>query len=571
MQEGSPASDLVQFRDPRGARWVATSAFVTTLREQILPAWDELLGNAPRLAWARLVKQSNYRRVLRLELSGGAVFLKAHAIGHFGRRIGQRCCGTRGENEWQKTRLLSALGIATPQPLAAGALQRGLGLARSYYISAEVPAPRTITAALAEERDGARRRQWLEALGRDLACLHAHRLHHRDLHGNNAMISELQARPIWLDLHSLWRVPWLPPWSRMRSIAKLLASLDDELEVGEDEWFLRAYVAASAPDRALAPLLQRARKRARRVRDEQWRSREKRALSGGSKVLRSRGARGRSWRMSFVAEGRVERWYDEALAAEGAAVLKDDLPRARVVRLQSRIESDAASPDEIVVKLELESGWDARIRTWFGNSRARRAWTAAHGLRLRKIAAPAPLALLEGRGGRTLFAMRALPSAKSFESFAAEEAAGLSHAQRAAFVRELALFLARVHGRGGHHDDLSAKNVMVIEGAVRVSFALVDLEDFRLGHEPTPKELVRALGQLNDVPPHAFSARERLRWWARYRRARAMDIERTEVRTLLQGIDAFTRARVERRETRWRAQGKRFETGYFALPWRSSP
>lgn len=557
MPEPTADEPLERFRDARGARWVAVASFAVELRERVLPELDALLADPPAPAWAQLVKKSHYRRVVRLELPGGAVFLKAHAIGHPGRRFGQRAFGTRGENEWAKTRLLRSLGIATPRPLAAGALQRGLGLARSYYLSAEVPTPRTLTAALQTEANATRRAAWLGALGEDLAVLHRHRLHHRDLHGNNVLLSPASERPVLLDLHSLWRVPLLPPWSRLRSIAKLLASLDDELEMGEDEVFLRAYLGAEAIGDQLEALLARARRRARAVRDEHWGSRVRRALTGGSKIARTKSSLGRSWRVAELAAETPERWFAEALAARGAAVLKDEAARGKVVRL-------ASDAGPLIAKLELSTGLDARGRVGFGRSRARRAWLAAHGLKLRKVACPAPLALLERRNGETLFAMREIEGATSFESFAVQHAVHLPPEERRSLVDALASFVARVHERGGHHDDLSAKNLLLRRAGSSFELYLVDLEDFRLGAAPSDEQLVRALGQLNDVPPRAFALRERLRFWCGYRRARRLKMEWSAERALLARIDAMTRARVERREGRWRAEGRSgFEAGYF--------
>jgi tRNA A-37 threonylcarbamoyl transferase component Bud32 len=557
MPDPTAEEPLEHFRDERGARWVAVASFAEELRARVLPELEALLADPPGRPWAELVKKSHYRRVLRLELASGVVFLKAHAIGHPGRRFGQRCFGTRGENEWAKTRLLRSLGVSTPRPLAAGARQRGFGLARSYYISAEVPSPRTLTAALQAGAERSERAAWLRGLGEDLAVLHRHRLHHRDLHGNNVLLSPASERPVLLDLHSLWRVPLLPPWSRLRSIAKLLASLDDELEMGEDEVFLRAYLGAEAKGDELEALLSRARRRARAVRDEHWGSRVHRALTGGSKIARTKSSLGRSWRVAELAAETPERWFEEALAARGAAVLKDEAARGKVVRL-------ASDAGPLIAKLELSTGLDARGRVWFGRSRARRAWLAAHGLKLRKVACPAPLALLERSNGETLFAMREVEGTTSFESFAAQQAVLLAPEERRALVGALASFVARMHERGGHHDDLSAKNLLLRCVGSSFELFLVDLEDFRLGAAPSDEQLVRALGQLNDVPPRAFSLRERLRFWCAYRRARRLHLDRSAERALLARIDAVTRARVERREGRWRAEGRSgFEAGYF--------
>jgi len=286
-------------------------------------------------------------------------------------------------------------------------------------------------------------------------------------------------------------------------------------------------------------------------------------MTGGSKVARRKSVRGRSWyRRDEVDAETPWNWLDGCVAARGESLLKHEEGRVRVARL--------ADPrgGEVVAKLYEDGGWRAPWRVRFGYGRARRAWIATHGLLQRRFDVAAPLALVECADGRELWVCRFLENTQSLESFAARF--DLCGSERRVWVDELAAYLGRLHARGGHHRDLSAKNVLLRREGVRWRFWCVDLEDLELGVQPRGDAMVRALGQLNDVPLPAIGLRDRLRFWRGYLRARgegATIVARRAHRDSLPRIDAWTRARVQRREARWRAEGREVgASAYFETP-----
>ncbi|MCB9881987.1 MAG: hypothetical protein H6834_09370 [Planctomycetes bacterium] len=529
-------------RDPNDPRapWFAAPDFTAVLERSILPLRAHLEDGET----ARSIKRNKHRHVVYLEAEGQALYVKIHRRLKPSKRLLERFLGDRAQKEWRMTCRLRALGLHTPEPLAHGASTEPP--MRSYYLCRAIAPARTLTEVLASpatSRDT--RRALLAHVARDLAVMHAAHVHHRDFHGNNVLV-HASGIPHIIDLHSPWKVPvLLPSWRRL-PLAKFLASLRDELHPNEIDAFLAAYDAARHP--ALASLRRsafdrRVRRDAEAIYREHRDSRIQRCLDEATLFTRSRRLGLRQHARKELGPELLTSLVTRAERGEGA--LLKEAPRTRVARIDHGGRS-------FVVKTFRFEGVKGIARFVFTRSRAERAWIAARALEVIGIDTPHPHVCHSRVTGPDHIITEFVPDTQTLEDFVPARWNVRPRRVRRAFLERLGRALARLHANDVHHTDLSAKNVLVVERDSELVPWFVDLEAVRLGKALRDEERVRAFGQLNDVPCANVSRGERLRVWRAYQTALRKDADRT----LVPRIDAWTRARVTRREVRWRAEGR---------------
>jgi hypothetical protein len=156
---------------------------------------------------------------------------------------------------------------------------------------------------------------------------------------------------------------------------------------------------------------------------------------------------------------------DAPLGVASAEVLKDS-PSSNVVRLPMSV-SGATRP-LIYKRFNCPKRLDA-LRATLHHSPALRAWHAGHGLLIRRIPTPRPLAVIERLSGpfvrESYLITQAIPDAVNLKDYLQEIVSKLPPDTRRRRVRwlleQLGQFLHHMHGRNISHRDMKASNFLL--------------------------------------------------------------------------------------------------------------
>ncbi|MFQ5458449.1 MAG: lipopolysaccharide kinase InaA family protein [Myxococcota bacterium] len=467
-----------------------------------------------------IVNESRARRVVRLPGASGDLYLKHDRVRGIWPRLRFAIAPSRARAEWEMARRLSGLKIPTVRPLALGERRR-FGLpADSWLVTEGIQDAQSLDALLRAREapvgglpGGRWRRDLARALGHVVSAFHREGFCHRDLHPGNFLVQSVgePGLRVWLiDLQKAGDAGGAAGRARITDLAwldygaRLRVFRTDRLR------FLRAYLAEApggpVPWKGCArAVLAASHARAKR----HWKRREKRALRGGPHFVRERVAGGTLHRAEGVPRDQM---LDVIARAEGAAgpdVLRETR-RARVVRVRR-----PSGERYCVKRYRRAAGW-----ALYRRDRARAAWRAAEGCRLRGVATPRALALLEpGRGGgASSFVMEDLGVLPWLTHHAALtlRGAGVPRSRRSAFARAVGGWLRHLHGQGVRHGDLKAGNILVDARPGGWRFVLLDLEDVDFPARIPPEDRERALVQLCGSLPPQVSATDRLRAFRAY-------------------------------------------------------
>jgi len=508
------ASDGIQsFVDALGGRWRAIADARRALEAVVVP-WIAADGSGAPLV---PLKKSRRREVYAATAAGlPPLLLKRYPprAGLLGR--GRDRLGTRAAAEFKTSRRIESLGLLTPRALGCVEPAASAGARPSWFVGVRMIGARPLGTWL-EERfrpgDGAANKLKIARRALDLLDrLHQAGIWHRDFHGGNLLLHEGEgpAAALYLiDLHSAIDLTALPARLRARDAAVFLHSLRYAFAEPEVE-----ALVADAPRWRLEPAALRSALERRR--ETQARSRGARAF-----VESSRFAQARLGERRVSHDRSLELPAIETLLAGHEAALVRVGRRSRISR-QTMLGGggEPTGGGDVIVKEFLGRLAGRKARAAFGNGVAAQA---------RDLPVAAPLACVIGPTGEPAFALaRAVEGATPLHLLAQRVARTDGERALAAGVaqRLLELLVALVKRRFVH-PDLSPKNLLVRgnepvgagaagagagkEGPA-VDVVLVDLDAARPGASWTRRRLLRALAQLGDVPAHAFSKTQRLRF-----------------------------------------------------------
>ena len=483
-------------------------------------------------AWAagergagEIIKENRARRVIRIPGRRGDLYLKHHRVHGLLDRLRFLFLPSRARAEREMAGKLSALKIPTIRVLALGE-RRHLGLIVESFLVTEGISGATSLDALLEEREtrppGAR---WRGALVRELAAVvsafHREGFYHRDLHLGNFLVRSSDGADVavWLiDLHkarALRARAWVTDLAWLDYGARPWASGTDRLR------FLKAYLqgmprerlgdAPGAPTGTPWKRFARAVLAASNERADAHRARRaKRSLRGGPHFAREETPFGLLHRAEDTDREGILAALRLSEDGSGGETLRET-HRARVVRV--RLEDGRT----LCVKRYRRSRWSFHAR-----DRARAAWRAAEGSRLRGIATPRALGLIEraGRRGDSVFVMEDLGHLPWLTHYAALtlRRPDIPRARRGAHAEAVGAWLRHLHAAGLRHADLKAGNILVDEAEEGWRFLLLDLEDVDFPREIMPGDRERALAQLCGSLPPEVSRTDRLRAFRAYAR-----------------------------------------------------
>ena len=178
--------------------------------------------------------------------------------------------------------------------------------------------------------------------------------------------------------------------------------------------------------------------------------------------------------------------------ALAAGTLLRDVSGRRTARLQ------LPGLGDVLVKHELQTSFDDRLRSFVRPPRARAERDAARHLAQSGVPVPRPLALAERargwRGVETLYVAEWLPERRTLADVLG--ARGPGTAPDPDLLPRLGRILRAMHLAGYDHRDLHGGNVLVGSEAGGDVLHLIDLHRGRLGRRPSPRAVAAALERL---------------------------------------------------------------------------
>lgn len=445
---------------------------------------------------ASIVKQGPHRTVYRVQLDGRSVYVKHYRAADVRAMFSQWAQSSKSRREWDRAERAAAAAIPTIVPLALGE-QRKAGLVFENYLITEgvddvEPLDRFVQdvfPTLTLDRQARIRSRLTHGLAELVAKLHEAGVLHPDLHSGNVLVRlhECDAIELFLvDLQeatSAGRADWRRSRDNLLAFGLFFFTMARSIDRGR---FLRRYLE-------LRPHLRidwrteatRLEHDLRRKAFRFWRKLDYRCTANNRRFFYRNIGSAHGFSVTELGETAMQsllRDPDSPLGVASAEVLKES-PSSNVVRLPMSI--GAVSTPVIYKRFNCPKRLDA-LRATLHHSPALRAWHAGHGLLIRRIPTPRPLAMIERIRGpfvrESYLITQAIPDAINLKEYLHEIVAKLPTESRRCRVRwllgQLGQFLRHMHERNISHRDMKASNFLITPAdpaAAALKIYLIDL------------------------------------------------------------------------------------------------
>lgn len=526
------------------------------VRWQIQPELEQLFGSEGLLLddWlaggqARIVKHGPHRTVYHVVLPGLDFYLKHNRLADCRARLREMVRPSKARSEYEHAREVAARQVPTFEPLAFGEPCSTLAARDSFLITRALPETRPLHSFLESTlpqwppRRQTRLRQRLAAsLGRLLSRMHNAGIAHNDLHPGNLLLRlDVDDRPelFLIDLHAV-RIGSPLSWQARRANLILLNRWFSLRSLRSDRLrFWRAYESAVGVigSRETINRIADLEKRTLVSNSHIWRKLDRRCLKNNRYFRRiHRGSMTGHAAAELAAETLTPLLADPDAPFEqpDSTVLKRS-PSSAVVEFDL---PGANGPRRVVYKRFAATRWSDPLAALFRQPPALRSYVLGHGLLLRRLPTPRPLAVWHryrhGLAYEGYLLTEKIADAMDLRSFVAylhslPTADCRKHLRR--LIDRTAHLLALLHQRHLSHRDLKAANLLV-EGVSTLhdegefSIQLIDLAGVRRLRKLRRARRIQNLARLNtsfrDHPCLTYSDRLRflrvyLRWGIRGR------------------------------------------------------
>jgi tRNA A-37 threonylcarbamoyl transferase component Bud32 len=441
-----------------------------------------------------VVKHGPHRTVYRITLPGGDFHLKYYPAGPGWLRGLVRQGPARREME--RTLAVARRGVATLEVLGVGEACAGRGRGGSYLLTRTLPDAWPLDGFLeglpgrAAPEQARLRVRLAEALGRFLARLHQAGVTQRDLHPGNLLLQMTGAGPrlVLIDLNAVRLGPPLG-WPARRANLVILnrwfmlrSGRADRLRCFRAYEEEREQLARGAGPGGAPAWREQGRARARDLERRTlasnlrfWRQHDRRCL-GENRYFRRLG--GLEVVGHAVADLDVEALApllaapDEAFRRPGVKVLKDS-PSSAVVEMAL---PGPGGERRVIYKRFGEAAWTGPLAALLRPPPALRSYVMGHGLRLRGLPTPRPLAVWHrvrhGLKQEGYLITEKVPDALDLVAFVARLGEGPPDERRATLrglIDQVARLIRVLHARHLSHRDLKAANLLVSSEGWRVA------------------------------------------------------------------------------------------------------
>jgi tRNA A-37 threonylcarbamoyl transferase component Bud32 len=508
------------FRD--GLRWTARPDVEHDLPERF-PDTPQACASDP---CARLIRDNNVRMSFFYRTGQAELFVKRYKCRSVWDRLKYFFLPSKAQAEWRNLLLFEQRGIPTSRALAVGERRTLRVLRAGCLVTASLAPAEALGDWLAGKTlDPAQRQQLAKSLGRLVRKLHDGNVFFRDLHAGNILIRWPDGpRPdlFLIDLHKAFSLPGLARWMRARDLGQLCNSL--QASRTDRIRFLKVY--CKGKPKAFYRGLQRAvAAKQGRLEAVRIKSRSKRCVKQSS-VFEVR----RTWSVSYFGRKDFGRPAAEAaialqrtgLAQRPAAVLKQSSKSAVTMH-----ELDGHG--SVCVKAYRWLGPWYAIKSLLVPSRPLKCWKAGHGLLVRGLDTPQPLALLQRTWGpvvtESFLITRFLPGAVELNTYVRER---LAEDRKKPFIAAFAAMLRSMHHKGIYHGDLKSNNILVQEQGGSWRFLLIDLDRVRFTGDLSFYQRANNLAQINASVAARITVRDRLSFFRIYAKETAPAARRKE-------------------------------------------
>ncbi len=479
-----------------------------------------------------VIKSNPVRTLLRFEGGGECppFVLKIYRVAGLLRRLKETLLGANARRENDNLLLLAGSGVATPLPIACGVEKAGPMVARSFLATEEVEGAQTLKELLqaAADDDPQRNRLLLHA-AQMTAALDQTGLVHRDLHLGNILLDGA-GRPILIDLQRARKPSRPSPAQRGTNLRQMAYSVYHTLGEGGVDEFLECYADCAGQDPPDAQSLhEETWASIRKYRRIHMASRTRRCLRTSSGFAVSSVGRGRLYHVKDAGVD-LKEILDRHKASVEAGLYIKKTDKIVLTRINIKNRNRA-----VVVKQYMPSIGSSLLAPLRGG-RLRREWMHTHGLHVRGIGAPRPLALYEtGAKGEAFLITEYLegfePLNEAIESLCSADA---DWDERRRLLAALAEFIAHIHTAEVYHHDLKANNVMAHRAPKEeYEFALLDTDRVSFGKPVTQQQIVNNLAYLNAAIGNHLPDTDRLRFMKYYHAAGGPTVSKDQIRQIV--------------------------------------
>lgn len=504
------SDQIDSFTDNLGWKWRVMGPWTEKVRQELAGKQENLREQKN----FKLLKESTTRSVFRMN----GIIVKRHTVRALKESLKFTLSKSRAKEEWEILHQLKSNGIPCPEPIAmAEKYERGLFKGACLVIS-HVEFADLLPGSLINSPSETDKMLLLKKLALLIRTMHDKGFDHHDLHcGNFLMIQgeEKKLTPFPIDFHDVAYRKKLTQVQRIRGLSKLCFSMEGFTSEDDRMYFVGAYLKGGSKLSPFDPFYQMVQKRAGQLGRVRILSRSKRCVKQSKVYTREKRKGAYVFRRRDFTSAQsllAIKLHKEALKSKGKRVIKDH-PKTAITWVFLEEGDQQVCVKQFKNRNLLISFW----RRFFG-SKARRAWRNAHGLLVRGIDTPMPLACVEERSFG-LFLKNSYLVSQYYE-----DAHPMDHClrdqrkrthllsndrEREDLITTAASLLNRLHRVGAHHRDLAPKNWLVRREKSKWLLSLVDAEDLILDRGPSREEMIGAMVQLYDQP-EILSKKDRL-------------------------------------------------------------
>jgi serine/threonine protein kinase len=460
---------------------------------------------------AHIIKHGPHRTVYHVILPGLDFYLKHNRLADCRARLRELVRPSKARIEYEHAREVAARQVPTFEPLALGEPSRGSAARDSFLITRALPETRPLHSFLETSlpqwpppRQARLRQRLAVALAQLLAHMHDTGIAHHDLHPGNLLLrldADDRVELFLIDLHAV-RIGSPLAWRARRANLILLNrwfSLRSQRANRLRFWRIYSGIRGQNP-RVIADLERRTLASNLRL----WNKLDPRCLGGNRHFRRIR---------SGCLAGHA---VADLTAQELAPLLANpdapfDLPNSIILKRSpssSVVEMDLPGrngPRRVIYKRFAVTRWSDRWTALLRPAPALRSYVLGHGLLLRCLPTPRPLAVWHryrhGLPHEGYLITEKVADARDLRFFVTHLfslPAALCRTRLRCLIDQIAHLVATLHQRRLSHRDLKAANVLVGDGATQdVRLYLIDLVGVRRLRKLHRVRRVQNLARLN--------------------------------------------------------------------------
>lgn len=180
---------------------------------------------------------------------------------------------------------------------------------------------------------------------------------------------------------------------------------------------------------------------------------------------------------------------------------------------------------KVLLKESNDSSVLGRLRCMIGKSRARKCWIASRGLRVRNVATPPAIALIEKRcfgiPKQTMMLTEFVDQAYELNDYVLRhfknDLPSYKAHKKEQFIRELSQIIKDLHQKGIYHADLKSNNILVKEKeGGGWAFYVIDLDRVDFKPHLSFRERSNNLAQINASVADCINLGDRLTFFRNY-------------------------------------------------------